>query len=80
MQLSELVTYGVVTKKVSSGFPLCVEYSLTPLGESIVPILEQLNAWGLKNKDVVKRIDANNDNTEEQGSSVKWNPASTICQ
>jgi DNA-binding HxlR family transcriptional regulator len=80
MQLSELVTYGVVTKKVSSGFPLCVEYSLTPLGESIVPILAQLNAWGLKNKDIVKRIDANNDKTEEQGSSVKWNPASTICQ
>ena len=61
MQLSELVTYGVVTKKVSSGFPLCVEYSLTPLGESIVPILVQLNAWGLKNKDIVKNLEDSND-------------------
>src|ERR1043165_5453652 len=40
MQLSELITYGVLSKKVSSGFPLYVEYSLTPLGETIVPILE----------------------------------------
>jgi DNA-binding HxlR family transcriptional regulator len=77
MQLSELITYGVLSKKVSSGFPLCVEYSLTPLGETIVPILEQLNAWGLKNKEMVKKIE---DNTEEQTRSVKWNPASTVCQ
>lgn len=62
MQLSELVTYGVVWKKVSSGFPLCVEYSLTPLGESIVPILTQLNDWGLKNKEIVKKIDEKTDN------------------
>ena len=81
MQLSELVTYGVVSKKVFSGFPLCVEYSLTPLGESIVPILSQLNAWGLKNKDMVKKIDANSDNLEEPtGNRVKWAPGSTVCQ
>jgi DNA-binding HxlR family transcriptional regulator len=81
MQLSELVTYGVVSKKIHQGFPLCVEYSLTPLGESIVPILEQLNAWGLKNKDIVKKIDANYDNNEDQPvKQVNWNAASTICQ
>ncbi|WP_207511102.1 winged helix-turn-helix transcriptional regulator [Longitalea luteola] len=56
MQLSELVEYGIVSKKVYSGFPLCVEYSLTETGESIVPILMQLNQWGLKNKGLVKKI------------------------
>jgi DNA-binding HxlR family transcriptional regulator len=81
MQLSELVTYGVVSKKVSSGFPLCVEYSLTPVGESIVPILTQLNQWGLKNKDIVKKMNAGNDNLEKTGGApVKWAPDSTVCQ
>ena len=70
MQLSELVTYGVVTKKVSAGFPLCVEYSLTPLGESIVPILVQLNAWGLKNKDIVKKIEDNDQLTMRAAASA----------
>lgn len=55
MQLSELVEYGIVSKKIYAGFPLCVEYSLTETGETIVPILMQLNAWGLKNKDLVKK-------------------------
>ncbi|MCS3800978.1 winged helix-turn-helix transcriptional regulator [Niastella sp. OAS944] len=70
MQLSELVTYGVVTKKVSSGFPLYVEYSLTPLGESIVPILVQLNAWGLKNKEIVKKVEDNDQLTIPAAASA----------
>jgi DNA-binding HxlR family transcriptional regulator len=81
MQLSELVTYGVVSKKIHQGFPLCVEYSLTPLGESIVPILAQLNAWGIKNKEIVKKMDANNDINEElSGKKIKWDASSTVCQ
>ncbi|UYQ93186.1 helix-turn-helix transcriptional regulator [Chitinophaga horti] len=56
MQLSELVTYEVLTKTVQPGFPLYVEYSLTPMGESILPILEQLSAWGNQHKEVVQRI------------------------
>ena len=55
MQLSELVTYGVVSKQIQPGFPLCVEYSLTAMGESIVPVLAQLNEWGLKNKEIVQK-------------------------
>jgi DNA-binding HxlR family transcriptional regulator len=81
IQLSELVAYGVVSKKIHQGFPLCVEYSLTPLGESIVPILAQLNAWGLKNKDIVKKFDANYDNNEDQlDKKIKWDAASSLCQ
>ena len=54
MQLSELVEFGVVSKKIHNGFPLHVEYSLTPIGESIVPILAQLNEWGLTHKNIVQ--------------------------
>ncbi len=36
MQLSELVAFGVVSKKVHSGFLSYVEYSLTALGEKVL--------------------------------------------
>lgn len=52
MQLRELEEHGVVYKKVHTGLPLKVEYYLTPLGHSIIPIIEQLDKWGNKNKSV----------------------------
>jgi DNA-binding HxlR family transcriptional regulator len=54
MQLSELLGFGIVFKEVSSGFPLKVEYYLTDLGKSILPIISQLNKWGNQNKNLVK--------------------------
>lgn len=81
MQLSELVTYGVLLKSIHPGFPLYVEYSLTPMGESILPVLAQLNAWGLKNKEVVKKINNQQDAKEElSDKKSKWSQYSSICQ
>jgi len=81
MQLSELITYGVVSKTIYPGFPLCVEYYLTPMGESIVPILTQLNKWGIKNKDAVKKIgDRRGVDEESIGKKSKWNQYTAICQ
>lgn len=56
MQLSELMDFGIVAKKVSPGFPLCVAYSLTPLGESILPIIRAMDNWGTRNRDWVKEM------------------------
>lgn len=80
MQLSELVTYGVLAKKVSAGFPLYVEYSLTPMGKSILPILAQLNAWGLKNKEVVQQVARRQNGQAQQSNKQPWNALSTVCQ
>jgi DNA-binding HxlR family transcriptional regulator len=78
MQLSELITYGVLSKTIQTGFPLYVEYCLTPLGESILPILAHLNEWGTKNKEVAKRL---GNNTSEQAitNDKKRNGFSAIC-
>ena len=73
MQLSELVAFGIVSKKIFPGFPLCVEYSLTAVGESIVPILAHLNEWGLKNKDIVQK-------DEPADNKNKWSQFPSICQ
>ncbi len=45
-QLKELVEYGVIQKQVIN--PVCKhsEYSLTELGRTLIPIIEQLRNWG----------------------------------
>jgi len=45
-QLKELVEYGVIQKQVID--PVCKhsEYSLTDLGRTLIPIIEQLRNWG----------------------------------
>ncbi|GAA0529920.1 winged helix-turn-helix transcriptional regulator [Chitinophaga japonensis] len=54
IQLSELLELGVVTRETGEGFPLYSVYQLTELGESIVPIVRQLNKWGDTYKEQVR--------------------------
>lgn len=53
MQLKELEIHGIVEKVIFGGFPLRTEYTLTEAGRSVVPIIDQLNNWGMKNKELV---------------------------
>ena len=45
-QLRELEKDGVVSRKVYAEVPPKVEYALTPLGETLRPILDGMDAWG----------------------------------
>lgn len=56
MQLSELEKYGIVSKKVLDGFPLRVEYSLTEMGISLLPIITSMDLWGKANSELVKEV------------------------
>ena len=47
-QLRELETDGVVERTVYAEVPPRVEYALTALGRELVPVLEELHAWGEK--------------------------------
>ncbi|MCZ8285253.1 MAG: helix-turn-helix domain-containing protein [Bacteroidia bacterium] len=45
-QLKELENSGILSKKIFNELPPRVEYSLTPLGETLVDVLWKLNDWG----------------------------------
>ncbi|MBD2179520.1 helix-turn-helix transcriptional regulator [Planktothrix sp. FACHB-1355] len=47
-QLRELEQDGIVDRHVYLQVPPKVEYSLTPLGETLKPILDSMHEWGLK--------------------------------
>ena len=48
-QIRELEEDGIVRRKVSPEVPSKVEYSLTTLGESLIPIVLMMDEWGKKN-------------------------------
>lgn len=54
-QLRELETQALITRQVYPLIPPKVEYSLTPLGKSLMPVLVAMRDWGaeyLQSKDV----------------------------
>ena len=53
-QLRELEQDGIVHRKVYAEVPPRVEYSLTPFGETLRPVMVMLNDWGQKH---MKRIE-----------------------
>ena len=52
-QLRDLERDGLVARQVFPQVPPRVDYSLTPLGESLMPILGQLHDWAVANSDAL---------------------------
>ena len=46
-QLRELEEDKIITRKVYAVVPPKVEYSLSPIGETLEPVLKHLKEWGL---------------------------------
>lgn len=51
-QLGELEAVGVVNRVVHNTVPMKTEYFLTELGESLVPIIRLMDAWGNEHRDM----------------------------
>lgn len=48
IQLKKLEDDGLIKRKVYAEVPLRVEYSLTPFGQTLIPVLEEVASWGRK--------------------------------
>ncbi|GFH40106.1 winged helix-turn-helix transcriptional regulator [Lactococcus insecticola] len=47
LQLSDLVRDGIIDKHIIQSYPVKnIEYHLTPLGQSLIPVIEALASWG----------------------------------
>ncbi len=55
MQLKELLEDGLVQKTVYPELPPHSEYAITELGASLLPILDDMIAWGEKNQALFER-------------------------
>ena len=56
MQLSELEKHELLTKVIYAQVPLKVEYSLTDLGISLMPIINALGQWGDENQERLRTV------------------------
>lgn len=58
LHLRELEALQVIRKESSGGFPLKAEYFLTPLGQSVLPLIAAMDAWGNAHKALVQEAAA----------------------
>lgn len=55
-QLRELEIHGIIRKKIFAELPPHSEYSLTPVGRTLLPVIEQLEKWGDSFRPAMKKI------------------------
>lgn len=55
-QLKELEFHGIIRKKIYTELPPHSEYSLTEAGESLLPLIAELERWGAGYRPVLKGI------------------------
>jgi DNA-binding HxlR family transcriptional regulator len=55
-QLRELEGHGLVTRTVYAEVPPRVEYAVTPLGESLRPVITAIGDWGRTHGDKITNV------------------------
>lgn len=53
LQLRELEADNIIIRKVYHQVPPKVEYSLAPLGQTLVPLIRAMRDWGAEHEEVV---------------------------
>ena len=52
LQLKEMVDDGLVTKTIYPELPPRSEYAISPLGKSLIPIIDAMLSWGEEHKEL----------------------------
>lgn len=61
LQLKELVEDGLVSKTIYPELPPRSEYAITPLGQTLIPIIDAMIQWGSNNTELFERKYAKTD-------------------
>ena len=56
LQLKQLTDHGILSKITYDELPLKVEYELTPLGETLIPVIRCIVQWGEDHRDEVEKL------------------------
>jgi DNA-binding HxlR family transcriptional regulator len=56
VQLNQLEEHGFISKKIYAELPPKVEYTLTELGQGVLPIVTALGKWGDDNQEHLRRV------------------------
>lgn len=56
LQLKQLEEHGIIAKTIYPQLPPKVEYFLTPLGESLMPLIDAMNHWGDQNRTRLEKV------------------------
>jgi DNA-binding HxlR family transcriptional regulator len=56
MQLNELEAHELITKKIYAQLPPKVEYSLTGLGISLMPVINALGLWADEHQEQLRNV------------------------
>ncbi|WP_461450748.1 winged helix-turn-helix transcriptional regulator [Mucilaginibacter sp.] len=55
-QLKQLTDQGIITKTVFDQLPLKAEYELTPLGQTLIPVIEVTARWGETHRSILEPL------------------------
>jgi len=70
VQLKELEDHGMIEKKIYHQLPPKVEYALTEIGWSLMPIIDAMNVWGDTNRDFLESVITQNPRVTQTSKSV----------
>ncbi len=56
VQLNQLEEHGLISKRIYAELPPKVEYSLTKLGNSVLPVVNALGKWGDDHQEELRRV------------------------
>jgi DNA-binding HxlR family transcriptional regulator len=56
VQLNQLEQHGLITKKIYAELPPKVEYELSELGKSVLPVINDLGKWGDDNQEKLRSL------------------------
>jgi DNA-binding HxlR family transcriptional regulator len=56
VQLKELETHELVTRKIYPVMPPKVEYELTAFGKSLIPVIDAIGVWGDEHQERLRKV------------------------